>query len=289
MKRKKFALLGGDLRTLAAGKFLFEKGFDIYVFGFEKSDKNDFLKTAKTLESALSGADYALLPLPLSSDGKTLCAPFGKEETLLSDIFLAADAKTIFFGGNIPENIKDGVHTFVDYFKREDFQIMNAVPTAEGAIAEAIKETEFTLWKSRCLVIGFGRIGKILALKLKALGADVTVSARKEKDLAMISALGMNAARSEKLGGVIFEQDIVFNTVPVLLIGEKELSEARKNTLFIDLSSKPGGIDFELAKKAGLKVLWLLSLPGKTAPETAGKIIADTVINILEGGFENDG
>ena len=105
----------------------------------------------------------------------------------------------------------------------------------------------------------------------------------------MISALGMNAVRSEKLGGVIFEQDIVFNTVPVLLIGEKELSEARKNTLFIDLSSKPGGIDFELAKKAGLKVLWLLSLPGKTAPETAGKIIADTVINILEGGFENDG
>ena len=89
----------------------------------------------------------------------------------------------------------------------------------------------------------------------------------------MISALGMNAVRSEKLGGVIFEQDIVFNTVPVLLIGEKELSaEARKNTLFIDLSSKPGGIDFGLRqKKAGLKVLWLLFSSGKNRARNRGE------------------
>ena len=42
-----------------------------------------------------------------------------------------------------------------------------------------------------------------------------------------------------------------------------------------------GGVDFEAAKEAGVKVIWALSLPGKTAPITAGKIIKDTILNIL--------
>lgn len=288
-QQKKFALLGGDLRTISAGKTLLEKGYNIYIFGFDKSENTEGLFKAENLEDALKDADYILLPLPLSSDGKTLRTPYGEKEVLLSEIFEKSEDKTVFFGGNIPNEIKDKKHIFIDYFKREELQILNAVPTAEGAIAEAIKETEITLWQSRCLVTGFGRIGKLLSLKLKALGANVTVSARKEKDLAFISAFGMDAVRSEKIYEIIGNQDIVFNTVPFCVIGEKELHSAKKNTLFIDLSSKPGGIDFDLARKAGLRVLWLLSLPGKTAPETAGKIIADTVINILEGGKENDG
>ena len=157
MKRKKFALLGGDLRTLAAGKFLFEKGFDIYVFGFEKSDKNDFLKTAKTLENALSGADYALLPLPSSSDGKTLRAPFGRRERFYFPIsFWRRTRKPCSSAEIFLKTSRTGLILSSIILKEKIFSDeMNAVPTAEGAIAEAMKETEFTLWKSRCLVIGF--------------------------------------------------------------------------------------------------------------------------------------
>lgn len=288
MKHKIFALLGGDMRTLSAGKELLKRGFDIYLFGFEESEKTQAFKIAKTPDEALGNADFALLPLPVTTDGKTLRTPYMKNQVSLSDIFRAAPQKTVFFGGNVPEKISCE-NTVVDYFKRDDFQIKNAVPTAEGAIAEAIKETDFTVFQSRCLVTGFGRIGKALSLRLKALGADVTVSSRKEKDLAETETLGMKSIKSSEIINIISEQDIVFNTVPAKIIGEKELEKAKKETLFIDLSSKPGGIDFEPAKKAGLKVLWLLSLPGKTAPETAGKIIAETVIKILEGGTENGG
>ena len=59
------------------------------------------------------------------------------------------------------------------------------------------------------------------------------------------------------------------------------MSEIQKESLIIDLASKPGGVDFESAKKANLNVIWALSLPGKTAPVTAGEILCKTAINIL--------
>ena len=251
LKTRIFAVLGGDLRSVAAEKILSDF-FTTRLYGFEKLGK-DTDNLAKTLENA----DFALLPLPLSADGKTLNAPFSEKETFLSELLPAIPEKAVVFGANIPENFGDGKHVFIDLFARDDIQILNAVPTAEGAIAEAINETEKTLWRSKCLVVGFGRTGKALAFRLKALGA------------------------------VIKNSDIVFNTVPVLLIGEKELLAAQKETLFIDLASKPGGIDFSAAEKTGLKVLRLLSLPGKTAPKTAGEIIAETVLRILKGGETN--
>ena len=73
----------------------------------------------------------------------------------------------------------------------------------------------------------------------------------------------------------------VFNTVPSIVIGKNELANARKDTLFIDLASKPGGIDFEEARLCGVDTIWSLSLPGKVAPVTAGNIIKETIINIL--------
>lgn len=281
LKTRIFAVLGGDLRSVAAEKILSDF-FTTRLYGFEKLGKN-----ADSLVKTLENADFVLLPLPLSADGKTLNAPFSEKETFLSELLPAIPEKAVIFGANIPESFKDGKHIFIDLFARDDIQILNAVPTAEGAIAEAINETEKTLWRSKCLVVGFGRIGKALAFRLKALGADVTVSARKDKDFAEISAFGFTPARSDRLCAVIKDSDIVFNTVPIRLIGEKELLAAQKETLFIDLASKPGGIDFSVAERSGLKVLWLLSLPGKTAPKTAGEIIAETVLHILKGGETN--
>ena len=55
-----------------------------------------------------------------------------------------------------------------------------------------------------------------------------------------------------------------------------------KRTVMIDLASAPGGIDIHAAKEHGLKVIWALSLPGKHSPYTAGKIIAQTIIQILK-------
>ena len=52
--------------------------------------------------------------------------------------------------------------------------------TSEAALAILIENTEKTLFGSNILIIGYGRIAKILAEYLKALKANVTVCARKE-------------------------------------------------------------------------------------------------------------
>jgi len=41
-------------------------------------------------------------------------------------------------------------------------------------------------------------------------------------------------------------------------------------------------VDFDTARQLGIKVNWELSLPGRVAPQTAGKIISDTILNITQ-------
>lgn len=168
-----------------------------------------------------------------------------------------------------------------DYGARDDFAILNALPTAEGAIECAMREYEGAISGSKCLVTGFGRIGKILAHKLVLLGANVTVSARKPSDLAYVKALGYNALNTENLR-TVKRFDIAFNTIPRLIFDRELLMNTDTNTLIIDLASLPGGVDFDTAEKLGIYAVRALSLPGKCAPKTAGEIIKTTVFDIIK-------
>ena len=160
--------------------------------------------------------------------------------------------------------------------------IPNAVPTAEGAIEIAIAETPFTIHGSKSLVLGYGKIGKILSKDLYALGAQTYVEARKYADLAMIEGHGYEPLPLDNLKDHIHEFDIIFNTIPSLILNDEILTKVKKDALIIDLASKPGGIDFDAAKSYGLKVIWALSLPGKIAPVSSGAIIKDTIMNIIK-------
>ena len=157
----------------------------------------------------------------------------------------------------------------------------NTIPTAEGAIEIAISETPVTIHGSKCLVLGYGKIGKILTKDLYGMGAITYAAARKYADLAMIEGHGYEPLQMSTLKGRINEFDIIFNTVPALILDDEVLSKVQKDALIIDLASKPGGVDFEAAKKYGLRVIWALSLPGKVAPITSGAIIKDTIMNII--------
>lgn len=117
---------------------------------------------------------------------------------------------------------------------------------------------------------------------LFGLGAQTYVEARKYADLAMIEGHGYEPLALGELKSRIGEFDIIFNTVPSLILDEEVLKNARKDSLIIDLASKPGGVDFDAAKDLGLRVIWALSLPGKVAPVTSGTIIKDTIMNIIK-------
>lgn len=151
----------------------------------------------------------------------------------------------------------------------------------EGAIQIAMEELPSTLHGARALVIGYGRLGKLLAHRLSALGAKVSVAARSCADLAWIEAYGYGVEHSGQLEGWLCCYDLVVNTVPARMLDGSVLSDLRPGCLVIDLASKPGGVDFDAASRLGIKAIWALSLPGKVAPVTAGRSIRTTIYNIL--------
>lgn len=162
---------------------------------------------------------------------------------------------------------------------RHSVVIENAIPTAEGALQYAMENSQITLHGSKCIVLGFGRCGKVLAHMLRGIGAKLSVEARSQSDLAYIESYGYTPIQLGDLPQNIHQYDFIFNTIPTLILDEKKLEKINKDCVIIELASKPGGIDFEAARRLGIKVVDAQSLPGKVAPETAAKIIFDTILN----------
>lgn len=279
------SVIGGDLRALTLAKLLTEDGYRVTVFGFDKNIDTKELVKARNLHDALN-SEVIILPMPATNDNISINAPYAASSILLDDFFAMVGASKLVLAGHINAGLaarfdREGI-ACIDYYNREELVVKNAVPTAEGALEIAISEMPITLSGSKALVVGFGRIGKVMARVLTQLGAKVTVSARSLSDLAWIECMGYNAIKTSKIADTADKYDVIFNTVPSMVLGEEELSRIDENALIIDLASVPGGVDLEAAKSLGRRVIWALSLPGKTAPITAGRIIKETVKNILD-------
>lgn len=279
------AVIGGDLRQLTLARLLKKEGYHICLYGFDKDIQLDELKNEEDIDIIVT-ADIIILPVPVTFDGQTINSPYSEKPFEIEAFFKLINPSAIVFGGQIQPNLRalfeENNIAYRDYLKREELSVKNAIPTAEGAIEIAIAETPITIHGSKCLVLGYGKIGKILSKDLYGMGAQVYVEARKYADLAMIEGHGYGAFPIENLKEHIGEFDIIFNTVPSMILEGEVLTRVRKNALIIDLASKPGGVDFGVAGKYGLKVIWALSLPGKVAPVTSGVIIKDTIMNIIK-------
>ena len=283
----KIAVVGGDMRQVVMAEALAGRGYEVAVYGFDSSPEPlEHTTRCTKLDCAICGADLVILPLPYSHDKIHINCPLSKKEIHLSDFF----EMTLKMNGSL---IMGGVFDCVaedyskqyniklcDYYEREELTIHNAIPTAEAAISIAMQEMPSVLDSSEALVLGFGRIGKLLALKLRALGARVCVAARKKEDLAWIRALGCTPVEYSALDERLELSNTIFNTVPALILDEHKLSRVNKSAVIVDLASKPGGVDRSAAKRLGINVVWALSLPGKFAPVTSGLMLSDCVLNI---------
>ena len=135
-------------------------------------------------------------------------------------------------------------------------------------------------------VTGFGRVAKALCRLLVAMGAQVTVGARKKSALQEAAMLGCRThllCGKDSVASLCQGKAAVFNTVPHWIFDAAALSQIPRDVLLIDLASAPGGFDAEAARALGIPVIWALSLPGKYAPVSAGEIIAETVLSLLGG------
>lgn len=262
---KKITVIGGDERLRILVKKLMEEGYTVDTLGLYDSD-------AAEIETSVA----LILPVPTTKDRKTVFTPLTGRQILLSDIADRVRDNQLILCCNWGFEGKK----CIDYNKLDSYALLNAVPTAEGAIKIAIENTPFTLWKSKVLVIGNGRVGKILSHRLKGMGCDVTVSARKSSDEALIKALGFRYINTGDLNRTALPYDIIFNTVDFKVLDDSVFKDS-KCVLAVDLSSK-GGFSISAAQSADVKAIMAPGLPGKIAPLTAGEILYDTLSRILK-------
>lgn len=280
----KFAVVGGDLRQIKLSNFLAREGYEVRVFGFNGIDFEKNVIISTTLPDVVSNADIVIGPIPCSQENVTLYTKYYEKSILLEDVFKHISKDKVFMAGRITPEIQRIANRYdfkvVDLLAREELAVLNAIPTAEGAIQYAMENSEITLHGSHCLVLGFGRCGKVLAHKLKGLDAHLTVEARNPQDLAYIKSYGYQSLHLHDLKDKIGSYDFIFNTIPSLILDREMLKTVKKDCLIIDLASKPGGVDYNAASELGIKAILALSLPGKVAPESAALIIRDTIFNV---------
>lgn len=283
MKKKKIAVIGGDRRQVVLAQYLQKNGADVYTYGLlVKPDSA--ITVCDDLRCALREAAAVVLPLPAFTPELTLKTD-GERKITLTEICDTLDEGTVLLGGMLRETVREELSkreiSFLDYYEGEDLQRLNAITTAEGALEVAISHSERTIAGSRALVIGYGRIGKVLARYLAALGARVTVAARRETHFEMIRMSGFTPVATGALLGSAAEADLIFNTVPAPVLGEEELRRIRKNTLIVELASAPYGVDLKAAEELGKRALLAASLPGKLFPCTAGETIGIIILELL--------
>ena len=277
-----FGVIGGDERMKYMAQSIAADGYPVCVCGLEK------LGTCRgaaecDLPQLAAKSSVILLPLPATKDGLFLNAPYAENEIRLDDDFARFFMHKTVCGGMLQRlTASSSLWREIepeDYYRREELAVGNAIPTAEGAVGIAIREYPGTINGAKCLITGFGRIGKNLAIILRGMGAEVFCAARKKADLMQMRAFGVQPLTYREISRRF---DLIFNTVPAKVLTSPVLMQQTRDTLIIELASAPGGTDLKRAEELHLHVIDAPSLPGRVAPKTAAEYIKEAVYNILE-------
>lgn len=286
MSLRKYTVIGGDLRNVKLAEAICSDGNQVNLFGFKNAGFESILPENGNLQEAIDDSEIVIGPLPCTNDNDTLNAPFHDSKIHINEVFRIMKKNQLFIAGRISERITQLARAFnvysIDILEREEMAVLNAIPTAEGAIQIAMEELPITLNGSKVLVLGYGRLGRVLSKMFSGIGAEVYAEARKYSDIAWIKAYGYKPVYINELKNVICGMDVIINTIPCTILDSEMLEAVGKDCLIIDLASKPGGVDFETAKTLGIKAVWALSLPGKVAPVTAANYMKQTIYNIIE-------
>ena len=311
---KTFGIFGGDRRHAELLRLLRRDGYAAFAYGVEPIDRTsetiisgadtsgdaDKLEptggaervsdtwtdsgadTSETLRQAF-GADVLFLPMPpLDPSGRFNVAGLHFSASELLDRPRPAQ---LLLSGRVPPELSSAARqrglSLTDYMTLEPVAIANAAVTADAAISLTVRQTCDTLCGKRCLVLGFGRIGKALCNRLRGLGASVTAAARNPSDRAWIRALGYDAIHTRRLAGRLDAFSVVYNTIPAPILDAPLLRELPPDCFLMDLASA-SGVDFQAARELGLTAVWERGLPGRVAPRKAAAILRDAAYQLLK-------
>ena len=255
---------------------------NIYVLG-EDERSNYLRKIYKEDLSSIEKSDIIFCPIPFSRDNVKI----NNSNMLIEDLIkLNNIEEKVIISGSISTAVKEKLNEknikVIDIMDEESFAIKNAIATSEGAIKKVIEMTPFTLNKSNILILGYGRIGKILSHYLSSFGAKLYVEARSKKDIALIKSMGYNGVELEKLDKFLPDMQFIFNTIPSVIIDKEKVKLLDSNVYVIDIASKPG-VDFEALNERGIATSWYLQIPSKDSPKSAAMYIRETVDENIRG------
>ena len=275
IKINKFLVVGGDLRNVELVKLLKEDGKTVYTYGMN-------INSSEPLEKTVEDVEVVIGPIPFSRDGLTVNSTFAESQILIIDLLEKIKEKTLI-AGNISEDIIKMTQKYnikvIDVMKNEKLAILNTIATAEGTIELMIANTNTIIFDSNVLILGFGRVAKTLANRVKGLVKSITCASREDDELAWIEVYGYKIIdlntlnQSQNILKSLSNYNVIINTIPSMILDVDKLQYVKKDALLIDLASNLGGIDKEDTKKQGLKLIHALGLPGKVAPVSSAKFI----------------
>lgn len=275
LERIRVAILGGGDREREIARSFLEAGAQLSIFG--TVDMSELgLELAESVEQAVAGAAVVVCPMPgLAVDG-SLFAPHAPAPIVLTKdvLSLTQPGAQIFLGRDTAglANLEPEAQVRICEMGHDDvLQVQHAIPTAEAAVALAISSTAETLGNSAVAVVGYGRIGQLLAQFLSGFGADVTVAARREESRVRAASLGHRAVTTEPtaLKETMSAHDIIFLTASAQLINRDIAASARRGSLVIDLVSPPGGCDHDALRQQGVEVKWARAQADSAARHSA--------------------
>jgi len=282
-KKKSIAIIGGDMRQKYLADILLSKELPTLCYG--NSSMNETAITTNSLNEIMENSTVLICPIPFTTDQVVIMNLESKEDLTIEDFINGLKPHHIVIGGKFPTVLKDyccnNKITHYDLLENESFAINNAIATAEGAIMEAIKLSPINIHNSKCLILGFGRCGSVLANRLSNLNGNICILVRREIQAAIASSYGYSYCYENQLDIKVQESDFIFNTIPSLMLKEDTLRLVNKHSTIIDIAAFPGGLDYNYVKSAGINAKLCPGLPGKIAPLASARFIYERVERII--------
>ena len=259
-----YLIIGGDGRFARLTRLLARRGAQVGVLG------RDAAPGVRAVgEEALGRAKRIVSNWPPRGEvtGEALLAAAG-------------NARLYLCGPGHPGNVGNNI---ADLWADEALLQRNTALTAEGAVSAAMRASDRALRDLRCLVIGWGRIGRSLTELLVPLCAGVTVASRSEAGRHRAVERGAEAVDTAHIAGALQGHGLVFNTAPGMVLDGDALRHADRDAMIVDLASPPYGVDLAAAWSLGLRAWREPGLPGRYCPESAALALLEAIDRHDEG------
>lgn len=269
----KLLIAGGDARAAYAAHEAERRALSVSALGLENSP----LSFPRASWEDVSQADAVLMANPWRTP---FPGPLGK--AIDADALIAAlrpGTRLVF-----PDVLKKPAsfaRTHLCLSDNEDYLRKNAVLTAEGALHALMSRAAFSLQGARALIIGYGRIGRDTALRLRDLGCTVCACARREESRALARADGLFACGFGALGGRLGWAELIVTTVPGHVMEKSDLQLIQKSAVLIDVASAPYGFSLDDALALGLNAARENNLPGRYCPMSAGIVQLNAFLELI--------